>query len=992
MAVHLNILSKANLNGIGAAQKEIKNLGSSLKSLAGAVGLGVGLSALTSGLMAAGKAAAEDTKSSALLANQLRNSVNASDEQVAGIERAIKALQLQTSIADDELRPALSQLVSSTGSMTQAQRLLAISTDLAAAKGKDLGTVSTAVAKAAAGQTTALFKLAPELKKSADWATAAEEAYAGMAETAARNDPYQRLNIIFGELQEQIGMALLPQLNQFADYLASTDGQQNIAMIADGFADVITALGQVTTFLVQNGALVSGLTITVGLLVGAWGLVSAAVAIYTFATLGAVAATTALKAALLSTGVGAILVGLGAIAGAFASTGNEAEDAKNKVEAFNNAAANPKSIPASPTNESNRPKGKLKPGYQEEFLGKDDEWYKRVWDGKKWIVSKLVYNVPGGNKPAGTKPKAVDPIKAFYSGVQEEIKKQNASIRLSTLGASDALIEAVIGSGEKWETVYRSVINGGKSALTALESQIKASTAFEELRKVQAEVEAAAEETRQKQKADAAAVTGFYEGIADEVAKQAAKITLMGMGASEGLIGTILGSSDWKVIFADVQKNGVAALTALQGQFNKTAQGADELANKTAEAAAKAKELADAAQEFENLKIANLKAINSALDTIRTLGVVEKDLGKFESAAVTAFGNVEESLKAAFDDKVITESFYNELKAYAASESRVLQSIGRQRDELAAKKSLVESVMSDVTSAVKGLANINSFIKSESETVTTATTQMLNGIRVTTTRTLEVLKTQNDIVGGFQGVLDKTKKFVANLKQLRALGLSSDLFKQIVDAGVDAGSATAEALIGGGAGTIKEVNDLYKEISDVAGQAAEETAQVLYGQGIDLVNGIMAGIAAQESALVTQAKNLGDAFAAAFTARVTAAMAATEIDKPIWEPELKMTPEPSGNTAGTGTGGSAVIITNPTAGMVSDTITGGLGTRYGRGLMTMASYDPTGFNAASGASLTVGGATSNIITQPVVLKLDSKTVAEGLIKLQKTNGQIWAVA
>jgi predicted lactoylglutathione lyase len=284
----------------------------------------------------------------------------------------------------------------------------------------------------------------------------------------------------------------------------------------------------------------------------------------------------------------------------------------------------------------------------------------------------------------------------------------------------------------------------------------------------------------------------------------------------------------------------------------------------------------------------------------------------------------------------------------------VLAAIGKNRDKLAEKKSLVESILTDVREAIIGNANISNFVEQQAKTVTEATTKIVGGLSVTTTRTLEVLSTQNNIVSGFQTLLTKTRTFVANLKQLRALGLSTDLFKQIVDAGVDSGNATAEALIAGGAGTITEVNNLYKDIQEQAGIAAEQTAQALYGQGIDLTKGIMAGIVSQETALVALADDLGNKFADAFATKVTEAIRVAA---------------------------DAFATAQQTDGL----------SEIGDPMLTAGSGGIGGGRMLMAASVGRAKIVEQLPIQ-VNLTLDSRQVAQGLVKLEKQSGSIWVRA
>ena len=132
MAVIIPIVSKFDDRGIKKSQSAFAGLANSLKSTLGAIGISVGLAAITNGLTQAGKAAAEDAKSQALLANQLKNSIGANAEMTASVEKSIKAMQLSASVADDQIRPAFAQLVRATGSVAKATDLTQLALNVSA--------------------------------------------------------------------------------------------------------------------------------------------------------------------------------------------------------------------------------------------------------------------------------------------------------------------------------------------------------------------------------------------------------------------------------------------------------------------------------------------------------------------------------------------------------------------------------------------------------------------------------------------------------------------------------------------------------------------------------------------------------------------------------------------------------------------------------------------------------------------------------------------
>ena len=218
--------------------KRAQSVSKSIGKAFAAIGIGLSFKMIANELEEASKAAIEDAKSQALLANALRNTVKATDDQIASTEEVIRQYQFSASVADDELRPAYQKLAMATKDTTRANELLGVALDVAAGTGKSLDAVSQAMARSIAGSDTALLKLIPSLKGSKDPMNDLAAAFAGASEKAADTDPYKRMNIVFGELQEQVGMALLPSLEKFSSWVASPEGQEKL----NAFVTLITGL------------------------------------------------------------------------------------------------------------------------------------------------------------------------------------------------------------------------------------------------------------------------------------------------------------------------------------------------------------------------------------------------------------------------------------------------------------------------------------------------------------------------------------------------------------------------------------------------------------------------------------------------------------------------------------------------------------------------------------------------------------------------------
>lgn len=229
MALIASIISTFDPRGINSARKSFTALTDSnvsaskkqaiaMKLVGGAIAAaGVAATAFAIKIGRDGvKAALADEKSLAMLNKTLTNVGQGFRSD--SINQFIDNLQFTTGIADDELRPSLNRLVLATGSVTQAQSLLATALDISAGTGKDLESVTAALAKAASGQTTALSRLGVGLDKNIlktgnldDIQTALNQKFSGQAVVAA-NTYAGRLQILSrgaDEAKEAIGYGLL---------------------------------------------------------------------------------------------------------------------------------------------------------------------------------------------------------------------------------------------------------------------------------------------------------------------------------------------------------------------------------------------------------------------------------------------------------------------------------------------------------------------------------------------------------------------------------------------------------------------------------------------------------------------------------------------------------------------------------------------------------------------------------------------------------------
>ena len=235
MAINIPIISEFDGSGIQRAVAEFKQLEGAGKKAQfaikkAAVPAGLALAGLAVALGDATKGAIEDDAAQQLLAATITKNTGATEAQIKANEDWISTQGKLLGVTDDDLRPALSRLVTQTHDVAKAQELAALAMDISAATGKPLATVTEALAKAAGGSTTALGKLSPELKDMMKNGLDAEGAmsvltdtFGGAAQTAAdtAQGQFKRLGVALAETKESIGAALLPAIEAVLPFLTA---------------------------------------------------------------------------------------------------------------------------------------------------------------------------------------------------------------------------------------------------------------------------------------------------------------------------------------------------------------------------------------------------------------------------------------------------------------------------------------------------------------------------------------------------------------------------------------------------------------------------------------------------------------------------------------------------------------------------------------------------------------------------------------------------
>jgi len=243
--------SSFDAKGFKQAETASAKLGKTIKNLAGTFGLAFGAKAVVDFGKAAAKAFAEDEAAALRLSNAVENlGIGFANVDIA---KFIADLERSAGIADDILRPAFQGLLTTTGSLTQSQKLLNDAITISRASGIDLATVSEDLAKGYVGITKGLAKYNTGLTKAELSSKSFNEILgtllkqsAGAATDYLGTTAYQMdvLGIATGNASEIIGGGLVDAFAAVAGGTEASDAAQAIEDIATAIAKIELAIGR----------------------------------------------------------------------------------------------------------------------------------------------------------------------------------------------------------------------------------------------------------------------------------------------------------------------------------------------------------------------------------------------------------------------------------------------------------------------------------------------------------------------------------------------------------------------------------------------------------------------------------------------------------------------------------------------------------------------------------------------------------------------------
>ncbi|MFJ7242366.1 peptidoglycan DD-metalloendopeptidase family protein [Streptomyces olivaceus] len=216
-------------------------------------------------------------------------------------------------------------------------------------------------------------------------------------------------------------------------------------------------------------------------------------------------------------------------------------------------------------------------------------------------------------------------------------------------------------------------------------------------------------------------------------------------------------------------------------------------------------------------------------DFLKALSGTAAAINTAMTKVATAVKNAFKGVKTTLDDKLLKQ---------IADTNKKLQTLSKQRDDIAAK-----------ITAAKELAKTTT----ESATSFASMTGLPNG-----GNTFDA----SGILAGLNVRLGQLKKFGANLKTLATRGLNKALLQQIITAGPEQGAAYAQALVDATPAELKDINAAQSAISKATTALGQDAADAMYDAGADSGKGYLTGLASQQKAIEAQMAKMAKAIQA----------------------------------------------------------------------------------------------------------------------------------
>ena len=420
----------------------------------------------------------------------------------------------------------------------------------------------------------------------------------------------------------------------------------------------------------------------------------------------------------------------------------------------------------------------------------------------------------------GAEEPGTDYVGDFFRSIKDAVAKESAKVRLAAMGASEGLIEAILGANG-WEQVYNKVIKGGIDGLKDLQAEFNKTAAGID------EMTAALEEAEKAQQAlrDAAQAT-----IDANIARLEAELEKA------------------KQFYDEVKKK------------------ADEFRRWSLDNVTKIQILPDFERQlgrFESAITSTISGMRSELISALKSELIYEDAFQslnayvnFESQALIDLARRRDELASRYS---LSEALIKEYQAALTGSLSLTSLFNRLKSETQKRT---------VTEVSEGVVKLGNELRAFGITVSRSYEETIEGVTDKTSGLLQ----------GFRDMAQRARDFAANLQKLRDMGLDPMLFNQLVSAGAEAGGETAQAIIDGGQDSVNELNDIFNEINQLGAELGMDVGQTMYEAGQDITYGLLDGIKSEQEMLyqlaVDMARTFSETFKANFDVAIEAPVAA----------------------------------------------------------------------------------------------------------------------
>lgn len=251
------------------------------------------------------------------------------------------------------------------------------------------------------------------------------------------------------------------------------------------------------------------------------------------------------------------------------------------------------------------------------------------------------------------------------------------------------------------------------------------------------------------------------------------------------------------------------------------------------------------AASFSDLLNKITKLINPLAST---LDIIKRVFGYFQDEETFGAYNKNLGISAAQQMRV-ADTAGLERRALQLSNEEKNKGTKATKELTEAQKKLQERIAQARTEIGNRLADALSTAESKLDSAKNAYDNFRESISSSITGTLsfsdalqEAVDAKGSFIGGLTVMANRSKLFGERVSTLLKMGLSQSALRQVIDAGVEAGTFIADELINGGADAIKKTNDLVQALQDVADALGKNAADEFYLAGVTQGEAMVAGI------------------------------------------------------------------------------------------------------------------------------------------------------